>query len=86
MDPWFEDSMYSKRMDKWQIGDKDDMSAHAKMSTESLADKKNGRLKATERDCTSVSFSKEARCFKFSFKASQFNQNTSYQGLCVTKG
>ena len=40
MDPWFEDSMYSKRMDKWQIGDKDEMSAHAKMSTESLGDPK----------------------------------------------
>ena len=40
MDPWFEDSMYSKHMDKWQIGDKDEMSAHAKMSIESLADQK----------------------------------------------
>ena len=73
MDPWFEYSMSSKHMDKWQIGDKDDRSAHAKMSTESLIDKKNGRTQATELDCTSVAFSKEARCFKFSFKASQFN-------------
>ena len=40
MDPWFEDSMYSKHMDKWQIGDKDEMSAHDKMSTESLGDPK----------------------------------------------
>ena len=40
MDPWFEDSMYSKHMDKWKIGDKDEMSAHAKMSTESLGDPK----------------------------------------------
>ena len=39
-----------------------------------------------ERDCTSASFSKEARCFKFRFKAIQFNQHTSYQGLCCTKG
>ena len=40
MDPWFEDSMSSKHMDKWKIGDKDKRSAHAKMSTESLADPK----------------------------------------------
>ena len=40
MDPWFEYSMSSKHMDKWQIGDKDERSAHAKMSTESLADPK----------------------------------------------
>ena len=40
MDPWFEDSMASKHMDKWSIGDKDERSAHAKMSTESLADPK----------------------------------------------
>ena len=32
MDPWFEDSMYSKHMDKWKIGDKDERSAYAKMS------------------------------------------------------
>ena len=24
MDPWFEDSMSSKHMDKWKIGDKDE--------------------------------------------------------------
>ena len=29
-----------KNMDKWQIGDKDERSAHAKRSTESLADPK----------------------------------------------
>ena len=40
MDPWFEYSMSSKHMDKWRIGDKDEMSAHAKMSTKSLADPK----------------------------------------------
>ena len=40
MDPWFEDSMSSKHMDKWQNGDKDERSAHAKMSTESLTDPK----------------------------------------------
>ena len=40
MYPWFEDSMYSNHMDKWHIGDKDEMSAHAKMSTESLGDPK----------------------------------------------
>ena len=40
MDPWFEDSMSSKHMDKWQIGDKDETSARAKMSTETLADPK----------------------------------------------
>ena len=40
MDPWFEYSMSSKHMDKWQIGDKDERSAHAKISTESLADPK----------------------------------------------
>ena len=40
MDPWFEYSMFSKHMDKWKIGDKDERSAHAKMSTESLADPK----------------------------------------------
>ena len=27
-------------MDKWQIGDKDERSAHAKMSTETLTDPK----------------------------------------------
>ena len=36
----FEDSMSSKNMDKWNIGDKDERSEHAKMSTESLADPK----------------------------------------------
>ena len=36
MDPWFEDSMSSKHMDKRQIGDKDESSAHAKMSIKSL--------------------------------------------------
>ena len=36
MDPWFEDSISSKHMDKWQIGDKDERSADAKMFTESL--------------------------------------------------
>ena len=36
MDPWFEYSMSSKHMDKWQIGDKDERSVHAKMSTESF--------------------------------------------------
>ena len=40
MDTWFEDSMPSKHMDKWHIGDKNEMSAHAKMSTKSLADPK----------------------------------------------
>ena len=40
MDPWFEDSMSSTHMDKRNIGDKDERSAHAKMSTESLADPK----------------------------------------------
>ena len=40
MDQWFEVPMSSKNMDKWHIGDKDDMSAHAKISTESLADTK----------------------------------------------
>ena len=40
MDPWFEDSMFSKHMDKWNIGYKDERSAHAKMSTKSLADPK----------------------------------------------
>jgi len=40
MDPRFEYSMSSKHMDKWQTGDKDKRSAHAKMSTESLADPK----------------------------------------------
>ena len=40
MDPWFEDSMSSRHMDKWKIGDKDERSAHAKMSTESLGDPK----------------------------------------------
>ena len=29
MDPWFEDSMSSKHMDKWQIGDKYERSAYA---------------------------------------------------------
>ena len=33
MDPCFEDSMSSKHMDKWQIRDKDERSAHAKFST-----------------------------------------------------
>ena len=40
MDPWFEDSISSKHMYKWKIGDKDEWSAHAKMSTESLTDPK----------------------------------------------
>ena len=40
MDPWFEDSISSKHMDKWHIGDKDERSAHAKMRTQSLADPK----------------------------------------------
>ena len=40
MNPWFEYSISSKHMDKWQIEDKDERSAHAKMSTESLADPK----------------------------------------------
>ena len=40
MDPWFEDSMSSKHMDKWYIGYKDERSAHAKRSTESLANPK----------------------------------------------
>ena len=40
MEPWFEDSMSSKHMDKWKIGDKDERSSHAKMSTESLVDPK----------------------------------------------
>ena len=40
MDQWFEDSMYSNHMDKWQIRDKDEMSAHDKMSIESLGDPK----------------------------------------------
>ena len=40
MDPWFEDSISSKHMYKWKIGDKDERSAHAKMSTESLIYKK----------------------------------------------
>ena len=40
MDPWFEDSISSKHMDKWQIGDKDERSADAKMFTESLTDPK----------------------------------------------
>ena len=40
MDPWFEYSMSSKHMDKWKIRDKDERSAHAKMSIESLADPK----------------------------------------------
>ena len=85
MDPWFEYLMSSKHMDKWNIGDKDERSVHAKMCTESLADPKMEEQKL-QSDCTSASFSKEARCFKFSFKESQFNQHTSYQGLCCTKG
>ena len=36
MDPWFEDSMSSKHMDKWQIGDKDERSAHVKISLSPL--------------------------------------------------
>ena len=40
MDPWFEDSMSSKHMNKWKIGDKDERSAHAKMYIESLDDPK----------------------------------------------
>ena len=40
MDPWFEYSMSSKHIDKWKIGDKDERSARAKMSTESLTDTK----------------------------------------------
>ena len=40
MDLWFEDSIYSKHMYKWKIGDKDERSAHAKISTESLTDPK----------------------------------------------
>ena len=40
MDTWFEDSISSKHMDKWQIGDKDERSVDAKMSTESLTDPK----------------------------------------------
>ena len=40
MDPWFEYSMSFKHMDKWQIGDKDERSAHAKMSTESFTNPK----------------------------------------------
>ena len=40
MDPWFEYSMSSKHMDKWKIGYKDERSAHAKLSTESLVDPK----------------------------------------------
>ena len=40
MDPWFEDPMSSKNMYKLYIGDKDERSAHAKMSTESLNDPK----------------------------------------------
>ena len=39
-DPWFEYSISYKHMDKWKIGDKDERSAHAKMSTESLVDPK----------------------------------------------
>ena len=39
-DPCFEDSVSSKHMDKWQIGDKDERSAHTKMSTELLTDPK----------------------------------------------
>ena len=40
MDPWFEDSIFSKHMDKWKIGDKDERSADTKMSNESLTDPK----------------------------------------------
>ena len=40
MDPWFEDSISSKNMDKWKIGDKDKRIANAKMSNESLTDPK----------------------------------------------
>ena len=40
MDPWFEDSISSKHMDKWKIGDKDERSVDAKISTESLTNPK----------------------------------------------
>ena len=40
MDPWFEDSMSSKHMDKWKIGDKVERSAHAIIPTESLTNPK----------------------------------------------
>ena len=40
MDPLFEDSMSSKHTGKWHIGDKDERIAHAKMSTDLLADPK----------------------------------------------
>ena len=40
MDPWFEDSISSKNMDKQKTRDKDERSAHAKMSTKSLNDLK----------------------------------------------
>ena len=40
MDPWFEDSMSSKHMDKWNIGDKVERCAHAIIPTESLTDPK----------------------------------------------
>ena len=40
MDPWFEHSICSNNIYKWNIGDKDERSAHAKMSTESLSDPK----------------------------------------------
>ena len=40
MDPQFEDLVSSKHMDKWKIGDKDERSAHAKISTESFYDPK----------------------------------------------
>ena len=40
MDTWFVDSISSKHMDKWQIGDKDERSAHDKMSTESFTNPK----------------------------------------------
>ena len=40
VDPSFEDSMSSKHMDKWNIGDKDERFSHAKISTESLDDPK----------------------------------------------
>ena len=40
MDPWLEYSMSYKLMDKWNIGDKYERSAHAKMSTKSLVDPK----------------------------------------------
>ena len=40
MDPWLKYSMSYKLMDKWNIGDKYERSAHSKMSTKSLVDPK----------------------------------------------